>query len=425
MAPWLARRGFLLDVLTTDPERLPARDESSLAELAAGTRVFGVREKGGWHDWLDGVATRASTRRRAGASSPAQPAPQRAPQADSVAPDDLRWLFNRRGASRAYTAWLMRRRELDWALEAARAGVRLAASERYAAVISCGPPHQAHEAARRVSAATGAPLVLDLRDPWALRRRLPSAYASPLYFHFADRDERRAAHHARLIIANTEPLRRAMQAAYPDRRVITVMNGYDEEPLPDAGRPDRFRAAYAGSIYLDRDPRPLLNAFARLVRERSLTPDQATLEFMGSVSGYGGSSLEQLAQQAGIGGYLKVHPRAPRPAALRFLASAPVLVSLPQDSPLAIPSKIFEYMQFPAWLLVLATADSPAGQLLAGTDAAAVDPADGTAIAQWLLRHYDAWASGQRPHRLDNAHRWSRQAQSDLLATALEDVARR
>src|SRR2546427_5608238 len=38
-----------------------------------------------------------------------------------------------------------------------------------------------------------------------------------------------------LIIANTEHSRDALQAVYPDarERIIAIMNGYDEDPLPD------------------------------------------------------------------------------------------------------------------------------------------------------------------------------------------------
>jgi len=58
----------------------------------------------------------------------------------------------------------------------------------------------------------------------------------------------------------------------------------------------------------------------------------------------------ELARQEGVEAFARYHPPGPRSAAARLLASATMLVSLPQDTETAIPSKIFEYSRFDAWL---------------------------------------------------------------------------
>ena len=57
--------------------------------------------------------------------------------------------------------------------DAARTALRVASVHRPDVIVSSGPPHSAHEAARRSAENLGIPWVMDMRDPWA---GLPSAY---------------------------------------------------------------------------------------------------------------------------------------------------------------------------------------------------------------------------------------------------------
>ena len=96
-----------------------------------------------------------------------------------------------------------------------------------------------HWAGQRVAADAGIPFVMDLRDPWSLVERLADSFASPVWFHLARRFEREAVAGASLIVMNTEPARRAMGQAYPrlSDRIMTVMNGYDEDRPGCRARP--------------------------------------------------------------------------------------------------------------------------------------------------------------------------------------------
>jgi hypothetical protein len=180
--------------------------------------------------------------------------------------------------------------------------------------------------------------------------------------------------------------------------------------------------AYAGSIYLDRDPGPLFQAAARLIERRRLDPERFELAFMGYVKSYDGQTLESLAKEAGIGGFVRVLPPGGRREVLEFLSNASVLVSLPQDSDLAIPSKIFEYMLFPAWILALEKRDSATGTLLEGTDAGVVHPLDVEGLATTLDRWYQDFESGRFPSPLARDNRFSRHTQGEHLFDALEAI---
>jgi glycosyltransferase involved in cell wall biosynthesis len=330
---------------------------------------------------------------------------------------------------RAYDTALAVARERAWARNASALGRRLLDPGMHRVVVTCGPPHWAdHEAGRRLACTAALPLAIDLRDPWSLVERLPDSLASPLWLRASSRGEARVMREASLVVMNNEPARDAMRALYPQyaERILAVPNGVDDDPLPqppssEAERARRFVVAYAGTVYLDRNPRNLFRAAARVVRELSLGPERFGIEFMGET---GPGWIEAMAAEEGIGPFVAVHPAGPRLAAAAFLTRASVLVNLPQDSHLAVPSKIFEYMRYEAAILALAAPGSATAALLRDTDADVVDPEDVDGIAGALLRRVREHQAGQRPRALAACERFSRRAQADRLFDALEGLIR-
>jgi glycosyltransferase involved in cell wall biosynthesis len=433
---YAAERGWAMDVVTLHPASLSRRDASRVIDLPAGMRVYGVHEpvlrleqveRGVWrgYRWFKSALPAASVTgslaaspgTRAGVSSSVS-------RVQSFGRAEIRWTLRdfpgvlRRG----YYAWLDYARQRQWARGAAHVGLQLSRKLAHRAVISCGPPHMAHEAGRAVSVAGRLPLVMDLRDPWSLVQRLPEAIASPLSLAVADRHERRAVGSAALIVANTEPLQLALQAKYPDAhsRIITVMNGYDEDPMPQSRPARRFTIAYAGAIYLDRNPRVLFKAAARIVRELGLGPADFRIELMGDVASFDGVPTEMIAAEEGLDGFVGTRPPGSRREAMEFLADASMLLSLPQDSDMAIPSKIFEYMQYDAWILALAEPGSASERVLRGSEADVVAPADVEGLVRVLRKRYGQHVRSERPVRLATDSRYSRRHQAQRLFDAIE-----
>lgn len=430
LSTFAAERGWGLDVITVDPASLKNPDARRLEDLPPGARAYGVPEKKLWidrveqrvFDWLKG-------RRRGAAQASAGEPPSR----PRTRPDSLSraetlatpW-WNRRVAVRTYYALLLWRRQWRWTQRAIRLGAAIVEPGVHRLIVTCGPPHPTHLAGGPLARRTGLPHVMDMRDPWSLVERMPEVVASPILYERARRMEQRAVDGAAMVVCNTRPARDAFRRIHPELgdRCITVMNGYDEEPLPPARRGHRFVVAYAGSIYLDRDPRGLFRAAAGVVRERGLTPADFAIEFMGTASRYQGQTLEDIAAQEGIGGFVRVHAPRPRAEAMEFLAGAAMLVSLPQDSAMAIPSKVFEYMRFDAWLLALAERGSATEEVLRGSGADVVGPDDVAGIARALALRMDQYAASGPPAQPALVPECSRAHQARILFDALEAVAR-
>ena len=441
LAGLAAERGWGLDVVTLDPAALSRVDWPRLEELPPGTRVYGVTRPAIALERLERLVVRGfrSLRPRkapATAIVPPRPAGEDGGGGGDmpviVPREQVRWrLTAPRDYVRAFDAWMYFARDAAWnrpMVTAARAVFRAGV---HRAVITSGPPHMVHRAGWLVARDAGVPFVMDMRDPWSLARAIVDHLASPVWLWVAARHERAAVERAALVVANTELARSALQAAYPAARdrIVAVLNGYDPEPIPApppaegtaAGR--RFVIAYAGSIYLDRDPRPLFRAARQVVRELGLTPAQFGIEFIGHVERFGTAAVAALAADAGIGAYLRLGPPRPRAAMMEFLAGAAMLLSLPQDLPLTIPSKIFEYMQFPAWLLVLAKRGGATELLLRESGADVVDPADEARLAAVLRERVTQFRNGERPAPLSADGRFSRRAQAQPLFDALERLA--
>jgi hypothetical protein len=314
-----------------------------------------------------------------------------------------------------------------WAREAAALAQELIEPAIHDAVITSGPPHMVHEAGRLVSLASGVPFVMDMRDPWSLVERLPGELASPLWLRLAAFHERRAVARAALLVANTEPLRRAMCDRYPDARsrTITVMNGCDTDAVPATRHGECFVLVYAGDIYLDRDPRLLFRAAAQTIREFALEPVDFRIEFIGEVERYGSTLVSEIAREEGVERFVTLASKRPRRQALEFLARATMLVSLPQDSEMAIPAKIFEYLRFDAWVLALAAHNSATGMLLRGSGADVVPPDDFDGLVGVLRQRVTQFRNGTRPRRIARDGHFGRRAQAQRLLDAIAACTRR
>jgi hypothetical protein len=424
MSQFAAERGWTLDVITLDPDDQSAPDRSRLVELPPGTRVYGVREPRLWVRAAEEFAWRMYRTirpRQSRAGNAAGGAPLTVKVETSTAPSELHWPPRRASDfRRAYYAGVDYLHYVAWARAAQHLGERLLRDVNYAALISCGPPHTAHLATLYLSRRTRLPMIVDMRDPWSQIQRLPEAVASPLWWRLARHYERDVLHEAAMVAANTEPARDALQALYPEARdrIIAVMNGYDDEPLPPANPGACFTVTYAGTVYLDRDPSALFLAASRLISRLRLTPGQFAIQMIGDVEG--AFPVAEMIARDGLAGFVNLLPRRPRGQLMRDLASAAMLVSLPQDSTMAIPSKIFEYIRFPAWVLALTDAGSATEAVLRDTGADVVRPGDVDGIEAVLLRRYMQFAAGERPQPVARDTRLSRRYQAGVFLDTLE-----
>lgn len=421
-------RNWCYDIVTTAPSDLQNPDWRRVSLLPAGTRLFGALQDATTLETLLDLPLAAWRPIRRLASTLTPPVPHGKSPAQiptSFRRDTLR--FHPASLSswrRAWGALVDYARGWTWASQALAIGRSVLTSGNHNIIISCGPPHLAHEVARRLSRRYRLPFVIDLRDPWSLNQRTPESDASPLWFRIAAYYEAQCVRDAALIVMNTEPARDAMRALYPRQsdKIITISNGFDDTEPPPTPIKERFTIAYAGSVYLDRTPRALFEAVRRVVNVLDVSPEVFTIEFMGDLSSIDGASVQDIARDMNILEYLRLHPRGTLAQVEAFLTTASVLVSLPQDSDLAVPSKIFEYMRYPAWILALADSESATAKIFHGTDAHVVHPSDVDQLTEVLLTRFSNFRSGISPKPLNQCRWLSREFQAGRLYDELERI---
>lgn len=348
---FLADHGWDATVVTTRSEHYPARDATLLAELPPGTRIVTTADPG-----VGRFAARGfdylRLRRLTGLAA---------------WPDDAVW----------------------WAPGALRGALRAVRDEPHHAILSTSPPFSAHAVASRVARRTGLPWIADFRDEWADnpdRLRPLRALAG-----IEERLERRTLAPARRIITVVDYFRVAGAGAEDPRRV-TIMNGVDASDLPRPGAAaadaDTFTMTFVGTLYGDRDARPVLDAIRRLGERGAIDPARCAVRIVGSMW------LRELGSTAPVPlvqtGYVD------HATAVSEMAAATVLLFHAPASTPAPSGKIFEYLATERPILCVARADNLASRLVHEWDAGVTaEPDDGAAIDAALLGLYERWIRGE------------------------------
>jgi glycosyltransferase involved in cell wall biosynthesis len=137
--------------------------------------------------------------------------------------------------------------------------------------VSC-PPHSSSLIAARLKKITGVPFVLDLRDAWTL-----NPYAGQYFLSLLNKRDEKLENNvfqsADSIIAATEGIKDDYSAKYPSAKIITLLNGFDQDDIPSSTLPfKKFTIAYTGFFYGARSPDLLFAALAKII-QRKLIPE--------------------------------------------------------------------------------------------------------------------------------------------------------
>jgi glycosyltransferase involved in cell wall biosynthesis len=265
-------------------------------------------------------------------------------------------------------------------------------------VVSSGPPHSVHLGTWKGIGGSPVPWIADFRDPWAdeARAHLDVGWARPIFARLEASVVRTAAG----VFTTTPELADAYRSRYPGLRVDWLPNGVDVESLParPPGRGPGLRVAHIGTLYHRRDPLPAVRAFARFVRRNpGARSDGAVISFVGEVNGDFREKIETVAREEGVSDQVEILGILPRDAALEFLASTGVALTLAQEQETAIPAKIYESigMRIPTLVVTEShSASSGAGRRLG---AAVHESTDLDGMARSLEAAWNGSWTGELP----------------------------
>lgn len=304
-------------------------------------------------------------------------------------------------------------KHLFWSETGLQAGLEWVRDWQPDLIYSSGPPHSGHLIGSRLSEATGAPWIAELRDEWAGN---PYGLESWLRGHVEERLERRTLSRAKALVAVTDASRRQLSRTY-EKPTLLSMNGYD--PADFAGLevaapldPRRLTIMHAGSIYIGkRDPSALFAATAKL----GPLADMVSLMFYGEQS----ESLWNLARAHGVEKQVTISPPIPHRQVLELERQADVLLLCRWNNPAEdgiIPGKLFEYIGAERPILVIGSETGEAAEIVrTGSFGVVSNDPDVLAaqLRQWVAQKEISprLPDIQSPHK----QRFTRSGQFDLL----------
>ncbi|MGH7847229.1 MAG: glycosyltransferase, partial [Candidatus Binatia bacterium] len=197
-----------------------------------------------------------------------------------------------------------------------------------------------------------------------------------------------------------------------------------EEIKPD---PDSFVMLHAGMVTPEfRDPFPLLEVLAELVKQEKLPRKEVRVCFQGGGSYVESAAFTERVRALGVPGLVEVRPRVSYYEALRclFRAHALVLLQDSEDTRHLIPAKAFEYLRAGRPVVALTNKGATA-DLIRETGAGYVmDPKEPAEIRAALLNLFsrNGHAPGRPARAPDALKKYERRSQAERLASVLEGL---
>jgi Glycosyl transferase 4-like domain len=255
----------------------------------------------------------------------------------------------------------------SWGRRAYTAAVREGRNHPPTLVFSSSPPPSVLLVGAFTARRLGVPHIVDLRDPWTdmmaqlhPNRRIELAFERKI--------EGWVMRSAAAITSTGNRVIQLLIRRQPELtpKTFVVRNGYDEtvrQIAPDSG--GRLSILFAGELYLNRDPFPLLQALERLLSRPEVDSSRVRMTFMGRKTEYAGKSFKDWLQGKRCAAVVQfVPPQRPEVVADATLEST-VVLNLAQHQPLSIPAKTFEHLASGRENLLLCEDDSESAQLVA------------------------------------------------------------
>jgi glycosyltransferase involved in cell wall biosynthesis len=233
-----------------------------------------------------------------------------------------------------------------------------------AVIVVSGPPFSPVVAASVFSRLSQIPRVVDLRDPW-FGRASRFEYAG-LRAAVDQALERYCIVSAAAVTTTAPSLADVLRERYVmgAHIVQTILNGFDPEMVVKARPPvGVLRLLYAGTIYENRSPMPLLEGIVRLVKMRSVDAARVELVMAGSCSRWRDVSLLDWVKSAEIDSCVRFIGQVSRDEVRKLIEASNVLVNLAQGQKQQVPAKLFEHVASGRQVLLFAEPDSDSARI--------------------------------------------------------------
>ena len=279
-----------------------------------------------------------------------------------------------------------------WGFRAYRAAVREGRKIAPALVISSSPPPTVLWVGMLAARRLRVPYVADLRDPWTdmiatshPNRRVELAIARKI--------ESWVMSSAAAITSTGSRVARLLIQRQPElaSKTFVIRNGYDDTVRhADSDTGGRLAILFAGELYLNRDPFPLLHALERLLSRRDVDATRVRVTFVGRKSEYAGQSFADWLAGKRCAAVVRFLPQRSAEFVAQATLESTVVLNLAQYQPLSVPAKTFEHLASGRENLLICEDDSESAQVVANIPGIVrVDPQNSEALDRALFDLYE------------------------------------
>ena len=377
---YLSEFGWDASVLTVSNPSVPILDDSLCADIPSETTTVKAKTWEPGYAWKKNLASEKSS--TATSSTPAKKQflkPLLKSTANLLFQPDMQIL---------------------WYYNAVRAGKKLLKEVQHDAIIATAPPYSSFLVGSKLAKQAGLPLILDYRDEWGISNDYwENKQQSSLSRKIQHRMQQKLLREASLAIATTpsscESVQKSAREANSSVRCEYIYNGYDPDDFKtDSGAKvqrkdygngiDKFRLAYAGTLWNLNSIQPLVDAILQLEKQSPALLEQ--MEFV--IAGRRTDQQENLLNQLeSISCNIVRLPFIGHDEAVQLIQTSDCLALLNSNLPGAeriVNGKIFEYIAAEKPFLLI----SPPGDMWQLTSdcpyAHPCDPASTEGIAREL-----------------------------------------
>lgn len=306
---------------------------------------------------------------------------------------------------------------------------RLCEERTFDAIFASSLPQYIHRIADKLHRRYGIPWVADFRDiagqtPRPKRNWIRTLSEAADARNAIRLDARYARSAARLVTVS-QGLAELLQAR-TGQKVDVIPNGFDPNDLPmdvPAMPPEKMKLVYAGTLWGDRNPKPLFHGLFALQKLHPKTYRSIEVVFYGpcqkEMTAFLGS-----AEYAPLGDVVHYGGMLPHEEALTRQMQADALYLITSQGKGIATGKVYEYMATGKPILAV-PGDGDAADWLVTQSGLGVVASTPEAVAETLHNWYTHWAqSGAIPVAPNHAfiHRYTRQAQAKQLAELLNQT---
>jgi hypothetical protein len=280
----------------------------------------------------------------------------------------------------------------SWGRLARKAAIREGLRCPPSLVLSSSPPPSVLWSGALAARHLRVPHIVDMRDPWTdIVAALHPTWT--LELALSRKIEGWVMRSAAAITSTGSNVVRLLTERQPElaSKSFVVRNGFDGTYMHgtlETGK--RLAIFFAGELYLNRDPFPLLHALERLLSRPDIDARRVSVTFMGRKTEETGRSVSNWLEGKRSAEIVKFLPPQPPDVVAKVTLESSVLLNLAQHQPLSVPAKTFEHLASGRENLLLCEDDAESARLVAEIPGVIqVDPADADALDRALMDLYE------------------------------------